>query len=146
MTETIHIVVAMKPLDGNFAQNALEHGVAGLNIDASRIEYASDDDKRKNEYRPSSPGSDDMRDLPLVRRWGEWKGGNGRFPANVILEDVESVLREFQDVGRSGTHGGAVGGFGAANLYGDGDRGFDASGGYADSGSSARFFKRIQEK
>jgi DNA modification methylase len=31
------IVLAMKPLDGTFAQNAQQHGVAGLNIDASRI-------------------------------------------------------------------------------------------------------------
>jgi len=28
----------MKPLDGTFAANALEHGVAGLAVDASRIE------------------------------------------------------------------------------------------------------------
>lgn len=31
------IVVAMKPLDGTFAQNALKHGVAGLNVDGGRI-------------------------------------------------------------------------------------------------------------
>jgi hypothetical protein len=31
------IIVAMKPLDGTFAQNAMKHGVAGLNIDGSRI-------------------------------------------------------------------------------------------------------------
>lgn len=31
------IIVAMKPLDGTFAQNAISHGVAGLNIDGGRI-------------------------------------------------------------------------------------------------------------
>lgn len=31
------IILAMKPLDGTFAKNALDHGIAGLNIDASRI-------------------------------------------------------------------------------------------------------------
>jgi site-specific DNA-methyltransferase (adenine-specific) len=31
------IVLAMKPLDGTFAQNAIKWGVAGLNIDGSRI-------------------------------------------------------------------------------------------------------------
>lgn len=30
-------IVAMKPLDGTFAENALRHGVAGLNIDAGRV-------------------------------------------------------------------------------------------------------------
>ena len=31
MKGVIHIVVAMKPLDGNFVENAIQHGVAGLN-------------------------------------------------------------------------------------------------------------------
>jgi hypothetical protein len=38
MIATLHICVAMKPLDGNFAQNALSRGVAGLNVDGCRIE------------------------------------------------------------------------------------------------------------
>jgi site-specific DNA-methyltransferase (adenine-specific) len=37
------IILAMKPLDGTFAENAHRHGVAGLNIDGSRI--GSDDAK-----------------------------------------------------------------------------------------------------
>ena len=35
------IVLAMKPLDGTFAENARAHGVAGLNIDGARIGCAS---------------------------------------------------------------------------------------------------------
>ncbi len=31
------IIVAMKPLDGTFAENAQRHGVAGLNIDGCRV-------------------------------------------------------------------------------------------------------------
>ena len=30
-------IVAMKPLDGTFANNAMKHGVAGINVDAGRI-------------------------------------------------------------------------------------------------------------
>ena len=30
--------MAMKPNDGSYADNALKHGVAGLNIDGGRIE------------------------------------------------------------------------------------------------------------
>jgi DNA modification methylase len=37
------LVVAMKPLDGTFAANAMEHGVAGLNIDGSRVASAPGD-------------------------------------------------------------------------------------------------------
>jgi hypothetical protein len=36
MIDKIHIVLAMKPIEGTFASNALENGVAGLNIDGSR--------------------------------------------------------------------------------------------------------------
>ena len=32
------IIVAMKPNDGSYAENALKHGVSGLNIDGGRIE------------------------------------------------------------------------------------------------------------
>lgn len=38
MLAAFHIVLAMKPLEGNFCQNAIEHGVAGLNIEAGRID------------------------------------------------------------------------------------------------------------
>jgi len=31
------IIIAMKPLDKNFVDNALDRGVAGINIDGSRI-------------------------------------------------------------------------------------------------------------
>ena len=38
MCDVLHIVLAMKPLEGNFVENAIEHGVAGLNVAASRIQ------------------------------------------------------------------------------------------------------------
>ena len=33
------IIIAMKPLNSNFVNNALEYGVAGINIDSSRIKF-----------------------------------------------------------------------------------------------------------
>jgi len=39
------ILVGMKPLDGNYAENAIAHGVAGFNVDEARIQYQSNDDK-----------------------------------------------------------------------------------------------------
>ena len=39
------IVLARKPLAGTVAANVLEYGTGALNIDASRIEYASEEDK-----------------------------------------------------------------------------------------------------
>ena len=43
--ETLHLVVCMKPLEGTFAQNALEQGVAGFNVDACRVYVSSQDAK-----------------------------------------------------------------------------------------------------
>lgn len=40
------VILAMKALDGTFAENAQAHGVAGLNIDGSRIEHASEADRQ----------------------------------------------------------------------------------------------------
>ena len=73
------IVLAMKPRGKSFADCALEHGVAGLNIDGGRI------GTEENTTRPN--GSTAI--------WGENMetddgGGHdqGRFPANLILDEA----------------------------------------------------------
>ena len=76
------IIFAMKPLDGTFAQNALAHGVAGLNIDGARIGVT----KRV-------PGSLSHTDGQVYSGvWGQESGDEsghnpnlGRFPANLVL-------------------------------------------------------------
>ena len=77
------IVMARKPLIGTVADNVLEYGVGGLNIDGCRIGYTDDYDKKHQE---------DIR-----KGTGTFFGGNGtskseqvdmngRFPANIIFE------------------------------------------------------------
>lgn len=79
------IIMAMKPLDGTFANNALVHGVAGLNIDQCRIgtEPAYTD-------RPRGPHS------PLISQLNGHgtlsSGGNGRWPANLLLDEEAARL------------------------------------------------------
>jgi len=87
------IIVAMKPCDGTFANNALTHGVAGLNIDGGRV------------------GSETMHNAPA----GNKAGGNslnmsavgmpqgvdgtvahGRWPANVILDEAAGEMLDEQ--------------------------------------------------
>jgi hypothetical protein len=58
------IILAMKPTDGTFAQNALRHGVAGLNVDGCRIQDGTETYVEKPEYAP-----------------------NGRWPANVAFDE-----------------------------------------------------------
>ena len=81
------ILVAMKPCDGTFAQNAERHGVAGLNIDGARIPSAEKWDgggppkpREGGIGYASSSSSSSSHDL-------------GRWPANLILdEDAAGLL------------------------------------------------------
>lgn len=86
------IVLGMKPLDGMFADNALKHGVAGLNIDGSRIGTSKDVPHSPSRHRDTrchgQYGSED----------GTASGFNpniGRWPSNLLLdEDAAAHLGE----------------------------------------------------
>jgi len=88
------IIVAMKPNEGSYAQNALKHGVAGLNIDGGRI-GTEDSLGRKNNVNPygssrtwsvSKTPPQDNRDNPP----------QGRFPANIILDEEAGRMLDEQ--------------------------------------------------
>ena len=105
------IVVARKPLEGTVADNVLEHGTGGLNIDDCRIKAG--EDHAKNTNRKSVKG-----------HWGESEGAeseaheNGRFPANVILdEEAGEVLDEQSGHLKSGNMDSIAKG-GQFNTYG----------------------------
>lgn len=80
------IVVAMKPIEGTFIENAKQWGVAGFNIDDSRIELQkSGEDKRLG-------GNGSWKtDKAAKTVYGDYAGENisssprGRWPANLIL-------------------------------------------------------------
>ncbi len=75
------IIIAMKPLEGTFAQNAEKWGVAGINIDESRI---LTDDSLK---RPTGKNPITFRGL------GNFEGQEqqGRWPANLILDEESAA-------------------------------------------------------
>lgn len=89
MTGALHIAVVMKPLDGNFASNALKHDVAGLNIDGCRVRYRNDADRlwkhptgkiATGGFNPEYvAGGDKGEDTPSEMK------DSGRWPANVVL-------------------------------------------------------------
>ena len=80
------IVLAMKPLDGTFAQNAQRWGVAGLNIDGGRIQV---------HERGGRPLRMVVGDRASTDIYGEGLNGSraigetrqGRWPANVLLDE-----------------------------------------------------------
>jgi site-specific DNA-methyltransferase (adenine-specific) len=83
------IIVAMKPVEGTYADNALTHGVAGFNIDGSRIE--AKDSQLEEKYR-SVRGTGKRNNLVYGsdnrdRDEGRIEPHNaGRWPTNVILQ------------------------------------------------------------
>ena len=81
------IVVARKPLIGNVAENVLEHGTGGINVDGCRIPSGAD----HREKCESVVGLDSNRN---VNAYGAWNGEResswspqGRWPANVVLSE-----------------------------------------------------------
>jgi hypothetical protein len=112
------IVLAMKPLDGTIAHNALMWGVAGMNIDACRI--ACDGNSPSQQCR--EPGE-------TVGRW----------PANLLLDDDTTHVLDAQ----TGTL--ASGANCVRSKSGDGYHGRIGKAGdvqvtYGDSGGASRFF------
>lgn len=99
------IIICMKPLDGTFAQNAEKWGVAGINIDDSRV--GTDDTRNFKSYPMTSKG---IKGGGFASNKMDYKTRNicagsecGRWPANVILdEEAGAQLDEMTGVLKSG--------------------------------------------
>ena len=130
------IVVAMKPIDGTFVNNALTWGVAGLWIDGGRVGTS------KNV--PASPS--DKGTLQCKGLGGGWdrSGMNpniGRFPANLIHDGSDEVVSGFPNTTSGKVAAGTMRGLKSNHnvAYADIAAGTELTG-YGDSGSAARFF------
>ena len=127
-------ILFRKPLDGTVANNVLEWGVGGINIDGCRVEGIRD----RTEYGLGNSTRSQ------VNTYGEQKGSadfdstKGRFPANLILDDSEEVRKLFPQSSVTGNRrikNREQQDFGNTPFT----RGTDAPE-YTDSGSVARFF------
>ena len=139
------IIMAMKPIDGTFAENAEKWGQAGINIDECRIgnhEYSQEEWSKKGLSRVTG------------NSFGEHKGSDsvvpkGRWPSNVIFDEEAgkildeqsgtslsvSTPRKRQVMTSKGINGGS---FGNPDKINNGHNGF--SYGFTDSGGASRFF------
>ena len=144
MTGVFHICIAMKPLEGNFSKNALKHGVAGLNIDGSRIPL-NGDYKCGANGRPSQTGLGDNYDSEKANV-GTTKG---RWPANIVLDNSEEIRKAFPNTKSGAIKAGCPAGHdmsaGSEDNNRKGGRPVHTRDIPADSGSAARFFKQIGE-
>ena len=94
------ICLAMKPLDGTYAQNTLRHGCGGINVDGCRI------GTNAGWAYPHGPGGlyskKYQQESPIAKDWNAFstKADNkpsastqGRWPANVILSHTPECKR-----------------------------------------------------
>lgn len=88
------IIVAMKPREGSYANNALEYGVAGFNIDGCRIEASDYEGFAKNWDREKITdirGGNYGRGIPGGVK-NTIEAPSGRYPANLILDSVAGEM------------------------------------------------------
>ena len=127
------ITMARKPLDGTVAANVLAHGVGALNIDGCRVGSEGGTCRDGKADKPNDAGWENMRGHGIATL------AAGRWPANLIHDGSDEVVKLFPDTGKS--TGGRIGKKSMGNVtnvpagqYEKGDPGF------GDTGSAARFF------
>ena len=88
-----------KPLIGTVAQNVLEYGTGGINIDGCRVDYQSDYDKSQATPQgkcTSNIAKGGRPDLDNEGRYDfERPEQKGRFPANLIHDGSDEVVDVF---------------------------------------------------
>ena len=100
------IILAMKPLDGTYAQNAEKWGLAGINIDGCRIEFSSKQEAEKHAQEwdrnwTSSPihafDKETGNHPGAKRETGDGpRPQKGRWPANLLLDEESAEMMDQQ--------------------------------------------------
>lgn len=134
-------IVAMKPLDGTFAENALRHGVAGLNIEAGRIATSESPNggayaKEGGRTESSSLHGGTGMNQPGKTAGRDFTQPEGRWPANLILDAEAGAMLDAQTPDLKGATFSGGRGLG----YGSGSAEPRAMPGRGDSGGASRFF------
>jgi site-specific DNA-methyltransferase (adenine-specific) len=86
------IVMCRKPFKGTVAENVLEYGTGGINIDGCRIPLNGDEDMSKLQASSKSIFSAGANDWTTSTYKEE-----GRFPANILHDGSDEVLESFPD-------------------------------------------------
>lgn len=127
------IILAMKPLDGTFAQNAEKWGVAGINIDDSRI---------PTDNYLGRPKGEQVNCYGKFERMISESNPKGRWPANIILDEwAAEQLDKMSGVLKSGL----ISKHHKINknrstIYEDGLKEIEGLQSFGDSGGASRFF------
>jgi DNA modification methylase len=134
------ITVARKPLTGTVAENVMEWGTGGLNIDGCRVGTSGARFNGRNV------------DSDIYGKYGTSKPKEvydyGRWPANLIHDGSEEVVGLFPDTksGKMGPWNNRTTNGSPNGIYGKFDEEHPLSETYGDSGSAARFFKQCNHE
>jgi site-specific DNA-methyltransferase (adenine-specific) len=144
------IVVAMKPNEAGYADNARKWGVAGFNIDGGRVGSETREQLEAGFIR-NGRTDEEIFSTGYGRPKDKIGKVTGRFPANVIHDGSDEVEAEFDKAGVSvssdrprkqermtskGVKGGAFGN--PLKVNHNGYNGYTQ--GFSDTGSASRFF------
>ena len=147
------IIVAMKPFEGTFAENALKHGVAGINIEAGRIPAHGDklqgggstvgkfiENHHEGWQRPWM-ADDDARESMRARSAEAQAHAEsaGRWPSNVILDEEAGAMLDEQSGITTSVAGVRHNSYKNGNSLHNGVA-KDVMVNHADSGGASRFF------
>lgn len=133
--------LVQKPLEKNLtiSANVLKWGTGALNIDASRIGYASEDDKASATPQGKCTSGGLVTNAGIKKKEFERPAQLGRFPANLVLSgDAPEMLDEQSGTLKSGA--------GQKNTRRSGGNTYSAPAGAnarefsGDSGGASRFF------
>lgn len=126
------IILAMKPLEGTYAQNAEKWGVAGINIDECRI--PTNDKLSIGSPKMGYHGTNN----PKCRNQSM---KDSRWPANLILDEEAGEMLDQQSGNLKSGSGDKHTKNKTANIYKDGIKAISGLRNYdADSGGASRFF------
>jgi site-specific DNA-methyltransferase (adenine-specific) len=131
------IVVARKPLIGTVAENVLEWGTGGLNIDGSRI---GSEQIKINNYPQKFDPKNNLNGLSQAGQVYESKSSEGRWPANVMLDEVTAELLDQQSGDRPGGQYPAKRGNSVNTNFASGQDTLGGARAMGDSGGASRFF------
>jgi DNA modification methylase len=130
------LVMARKPLIGTVAENVMEYGTGGLNIDGCRVGTGSDKGIWPITKRRHA-------DVTWTVQPVETNTTQGRWPANVIHDGSEEVEAEFAVFGGSRSPAtykhNIPQGYGTSEIYGKGGL-REQQNGFGDTSTTSRFF------
>ena len=136
--------LARKPLKGTVAQNVLEYGVGGLNIDGCRVDFVSEEDK-KGSLVGFKSGEIQNTNInfnasPLIKANNVSEITKGRFPANLIIDNSEEVVALFPETQPSSSGGISSGRNFGQNYDDESIKKLQRTGHDDNGGSASRFF------